>query len=159
MPGDDSRAGEGHAEKMALSPGRYAARRQEIRERLAAIGERLEVLRLRPDRPPGHGAWLEAARASLAAEERATLAATASQRALRLSARAHERAALVHERAIADGRGDAAEHQRRAEQHRSAALADDRRIGPGVHPARATYVPHAGMPRGSHGHSRTSWRR
>jgi hypothetical protein len=41
-----------------------------------------------------------------------------------LSARAHERAALVHERAIADSRGDAAEHQRRAEQHRAAALAD-----------------------------------
>jgi hypothetical protein len=99
-------------------------RRQEIGERLAAIQERLEALRLRPDRPPGRQAWLEAARASSAAQERATLAATASQRALRLSARAHERAALVHERAIADSRGDAAEHQRRAEQHRAAALAD-----------------------------------
>ncbi len=112
---------------MALCPGRYAVRRQEISERLAAIAERLEALRLRPDRPAGRGAWLEAAKAAAAAEERAMLAATASQRALRLSARAHEQAAVIHERAMADGRGDAAEHLRRAQQHRAAALANDRK--------------------------------
>lgn len=107
-----------------MCPGRYEMRRQEISERLAAIAERLEALRLRPDRPSGLEAWFAAARASAAAEERATQAATAWQRALRLSARAHERAALAHERAIADGSQDAAEHQRRAEHHRAAALAD-----------------------------------
>ena len=118
---------EGHPGKMVSPPDRYAIRRQEIRERLAAVRDRLDALRSRPDRPSGHEAMLEAAGATAAAVDRVALAAAASSRALRLSARAHERAALVYERAIADGWGDVADHQRRAEQHRFAAIADELR--------------------------------
>jgi hypothetical protein len=112
---------------MASSPDRYAIRRQEILDRLTTIRNRLNALRCGPDQPSSLEEWLEAADATTAAEERAARAAAASLRALHLSAEAHERAARVHDRAIAHGRGNASEHQRRADQHRAAAIADESR--------------------------------
>lgn len=123
----DSATGEGHHGQMASSPGRYAIRRQEILDRLTTIQNRLDALRCRPDHPSSLEESLEAADATAAAEERAALAVAASLRALHLSAEAHERAALVHDRAIAHGQGDVSEHQRRADQHRAAAIADESR--------------------------------
>jgi hypothetical protein len=112
---------------MASLPDRYAIRRQEIRDRLTAIQNRLDALRCRPGHPSSLEESLEAADATAAAQEQAALAVAASLRALHLSAEAHERAARVHDRAVAHGRGNVSEHQRRAEQHRAAAITDESR--------------------------------
>lgn len=108
---------------MEPQPDRYT-RGQEIRERLDAIGKRLDALILA--RPADRVDVTEAESQVLARDARdaAERAAGSLRRALYWSAQAHDRAAQVHDRAVVTEPGDSAEHQRQAAFHREAAEAD-----------------------------------
>ena len=115
-------------ESMFPEPDRYAVRSQEIRDRIEALGERLDALALvRMNARLRAAGQMSDAAFEVEAEEREAQAATSLMRALYWSARAHERAAQAHEAAAAARSGDAAGHKRRAEFHRAGAAADDRR--------------------------------
>ena len=107
------------------------SRRDEIRQRLAAIRTRMDELKaMRPDdaSPAAIRERLASAqRQSAASQAAAEQAIAASIRAFRRSAGAHEHAALQHEQAAAAGVGDKDQHERQAVRHRAAAAADIRR--------------------------------
>lgn len=105
-------------------------RGQEIRDRLDVIRARLAALALaRTHAWPRLSAAGQVPDAAFlaAAEEREAQSAASLIRAFYWAARAHERAARAHETAVAAGTGDVSEHQRRADFHRAAAAADERR--------------------------------
>jgi hypothetical protein len=114
-------------------PERPPGRRREIDTRLDAVRARLKTLRERDlDRgkrwasTPSErvaAAQRHAAEAHAAAAE--VLASSAD--AFRHAAEAHEHAASMHERTAAAGIGDVPGHQRQAELHRAAAVADHQR--------------------------------
>ena len=107
------------------------SRREEIRQRLAAIRTRIDKLKaVRPDdASPADlseriGSAQRQAAASQAAAEHAI---AASIHAFRRSAEAHEQAALQYERAAAAGFGDKDQHEQQAARHRAAAVVDTQR--------------------------------
>ena len=104
-------------------------RLEEIRQRLAAIGTRMDELRAEGEATPAAlSERIASARRHLAASQAAAeRAVAASVRAFRRAADAHEQAGLQHERAAAAGFGDRDQHERQAAIHRAAAVADTRR--------------------------------
>jgi len=120
-----------HAGSVDDKPGAGESRREEIGQRLAAIGTRMDELKaVRPDdaSPAAVGERLVSAQRQAAASQAAAeRAVAASVRAFRRAAEAHEHAALQYERAAAAGFGDQGQHERLAARHRAAAAADARR--------------------------------
>ena len=120
-----------HPGSVETAPGAGSNRRDEFRQRLAAIDARMGELRAEwPGEvtPAALGERIAAARRHLAVSQAAAdRAVAASVRAFRRSAEAHEQAALLHDRAAAAGFGDPARHERLAAAHRAAAVADTER--------------------------------
>jgi len=112
-------------------PASGESRREEIRQRLAAIRTRMDELKAgwQDDANPAAvseriGSAQRQAAASPAAAEHAI---ASNIRAFRRSAAAHEQAALQYERAAAAGFGDKDQHERQGARHRAAAAADTQR--------------------------------
>ena len=108
-------------------------RRQEIDTRLDAVRARLKALRERDLDPSKRWATTPSERVAAAQRHAAEAHAAAAEvlassaEAFRHAAEAHERAASMHERTAAAGIGDVHGHQRQAELHWAAAVADHQR--------------------------------
>jgi len=114
----------GHTARVGSEPESGGSRREQVRQRIAAV--RAPIDELHQGDAPGKAprARFAAAQRHMAASEAAAeRAIAASIRAFRRAAEAHERAAITHERAAATGSGDTDEHERQAAIHRLAAAA------------------------------------
>ena len=107
---------------------RWAGRRQQIGDRIAAIrariGELREAQQVREQPVSSSGQLAEAQHHAAVSEAAAQQALDASIDAFRRAAEAHERLAVQYEEAAASRDGDRELNRQRAASHRAAAAAD-----------------------------------